>query len=178
MLNENLKNIRRSKGLSQEELAAKVNVVRQTVSKWEKGLSVPDCEMLVTLSEALDVPVAQLLGEAAEEKREGELSILAAKLELLNSQFARQAEQRRRRWHIFFVVLGAAALCLLLYCLAAFFWHQAMLHDLDASVSIIGGADGPTSIVVTSMPKGGGILIFALVAVGVALAGFIKTRGR
>ena len=53
MLSENIKTIRKSKGLSQEELAVKVNVVRQTVSKWEKGLSVPDSEMLISLSEAL-----------------------------------------------------------------------------------------------------------------------------
>ena len=50
MLSENIKTIRKSKGLSQEELAVKVNVVRQTVSKWEKGLSVPDSEMLISLS--------------------------------------------------------------------------------------------------------------------------------
>ena len=42
MLNENIKTIRKSKGLSQQELAVKLNVVRQTVSKWEQGLSVPD----------------------------------------------------------------------------------------------------------------------------------------
>mgnify|MGYP005891625191 CR=1 FL=1 len=52
MLNENIKAIRKSKGLSQQELAVKLNVVRQTVSKWEKGLSVPDSEMLISLSEA------------------------------------------------------------------------------------------------------------------------------
>ena len=39
MLNENIKSIRKSKGLSQEELAIKLNVVRQTISKWEKGVS-------------------------------------------------------------------------------------------------------------------------------------------
>lgn len=39
MFNENLKNIRKSKGFTQEELAARINVVRQTVSKWEKGVS-------------------------------------------------------------------------------------------------------------------------------------------
>ena len=39
MLSENLKNLRKAKGLSQEELAIKLNVVRQTVSKWEKGAS-------------------------------------------------------------------------------------------------------------------------------------------
>ena len=39
MLNENMKAIRKSKGLSQEELAIKLNVVRQTISKWEQGIS-------------------------------------------------------------------------------------------------------------------------------------------
>ncbi len=39
MLNENIKEIRKSKGLSQQELAVKLNVVRQTVSKWEQGVS-------------------------------------------------------------------------------------------------------------------------------------------
>ena len=44
MLNENIKALRKSKGLSQQELAVKLNVVRQTVSKWEQGLSVPDSD--------------------------------------------------------------------------------------------------------------------------------------
>ena len=49
MLNENLKVIRKAKGLSQEELAVKVNVVRQTISKWEQGVSVPDSDLLIAL---------------------------------------------------------------------------------------------------------------------------------
>ena len=63
MLNENIKAVRQSKGLSQEELAIKLNVVRQTVSKWERGLSVPDSEMLITISDVLETPVSTLLGE-------------------------------------------------------------------------------------------------------------------
>ena len=63
MLNENLKTIRKSKGLSQQELAVKLNVVRQTVSKWEQGLSVPDSDMLISISEVLEIPVSMLLGE-------------------------------------------------------------------------------------------------------------------
>ena len=57
MLNENIKNLRKAKGLSQEELAVKLNVVRQTVSKWEKGLSVPDSNMLISLADELDTSV-------------------------------------------------------------------------------------------------------------------------
>ena len=67
MLNENIKIIRKSKGLSQEELAIKLNVVRQTISKWEKGLSVPDSNMLISLSEVLETPVSTLLGETVVE---------------------------------------------------------------------------------------------------------------
>lgn len=63
MLNENIKAIRKSKGLSQEELAIKLSVVRQTISKWERGLSVPDSDMLIFLSEVLETPVSTLLGK-------------------------------------------------------------------------------------------------------------------
>ena len=62
MLNENLKTIRKQKGLSQEELAIRLNVVRQTISKWEKGLSVPDSDMLVKMADILEVSVGELLG--------------------------------------------------------------------------------------------------------------------
>ena len=66
MLNENLKQLRKSKGLTQEEFALQLGVVRQTISKWEKGLSVPDSEMLIEISERFDVPVSTLLGDTIE----------------------------------------------------------------------------------------------------------------
>ena len=62
MFQDNLKALRKKKGITQEELAARLNVVRQTVSKWEKGLSVPDSELLIRLAEILEVPVSRLLG--------------------------------------------------------------------------------------------------------------------
>ena len=74
MLKENIKTIRKSKGLSQEELAIKLNVVRQTISKWEQGLSVPDAEMLITLSEVLETPVSTLLGENISESKVDDLN--------------------------------------------------------------------------------------------------------
>ena len=61
MLKDNLKTLRKSKGLSQEELAIKLNVVRQTISKWEQGLSVPDAEMLVSISEVFETPVSTIV---------------------------------------------------------------------------------------------------------------------
>ncbi len=63
MLKDNLKSARKAKGLSQEELAIKLNVVRQTISKWEQVLSVPDAEILISISEVFDTPISTLLEE-------------------------------------------------------------------------------------------------------------------
>lgn len=98
MLNENIKNLRKAKGLSQEELAIKLNVVRQTVSKWEKGLSVPDSNLLISLADELDTSVSILLGETVQEPCVNELDLksLSEKLERINLQFAKRSETRIR----------------------------------------------------------------------------------
>lgn len=96
MLSENIRAIRESRGLSQEELAIKLNVVRQTVSKWECGLLVPDADMLISISEALDASVGKLLGEPASEPKADSLNAIAEKLEVVNLQLARGRESRRR----------------------------------------------------------------------------------
>lgn len=80
MLNENIKNLRKSKGISQEELAIKLNVVRQTVSKWENGLSVPDSSMLISLAEELDTSVSILLGETVNETNQDYLKTISKKI--------------------------------------------------------------------------------------------------
>lgn len=90
MLNENIKRIRKSKGLSQEELAIKLNVVRQTVSKWENGLSVPDSDMLITLADELDTSVNVLLGETVTESMTDDLKVISKKLEIINLQLAKR----------------------------------------------------------------------------------------
>ena len=98
MLNENIKNLRKAKGLSQEELAIKLNVVRQTVSKWEKGLSVPDSNLLISLADELDTSVSILLGETVQEPCVNELDLksISEKLERINLQFAQRSERRIR----------------------------------------------------------------------------------
>ena len=150
MLSENLKNIRKAKGLSQEELAIKLNVVRQTVSKWEKGLSVPDSEMLIRLAEILDTRVTVLLGETlpSPENEETDLQVLARKLEVLNEQFARQNEKRRKIWRAVFILIGIAASLILLDELIELIFTQTAVHSAGETVGIIGGADGPTQIIV------------------------------
>ena len=113
MLSENIRNFRKAKGLSQEELAAKLNVVRQTVSKWETGLSVPDAELLVALSEALETPVGVLLGETAALPQADDIQTIAERLEVINLQLARQKETRRKALHLFFVLFGVGTALLL-----------------------------------------------------------------
>lgn len=119
MLSENIKTARKSKGLSQEELAVKLNVVRQTISKWEQGLSVPDSDMLIALSDALATPVSALLGEFAVRAEADDLKAIAEKLEIINLQLARQKAARRKalRWLLIALcavtVIIAAALVLL-----------------------------------------------------------------
>lgn len=99
MLKENIKAIRKSKGLSQEELAIKLNVVRQTISKWEQGLSVPDSDMLISISEVFETPVSTLLGETIVESKVDDLKAISEKLEVINLQLAQRKAMRRKMLH-------------------------------------------------------------------------------
>ena len=99
MLKDNIKTIRKSKGLSQEELAIKLNVVRQTISKWEQGLSVPDAEMLVSISDVFETPVSALLGENISESKKDDLKAISEKLEIINFQLSQRRNERRKIIH-------------------------------------------------------------------------------
>lgn len=105
MLNENIKALRKSKGLSQQDLADKLNVVRQTISKWEQGLSVPDSDLLIALSEALETPVSTLLGENVVESEADAVKALSEKLEIINLQLARRKAMRRSALHWLLIVV-------------------------------------------------------------------------
>ena len=100
MLSKNIQSIRKSKGLSQQELAIQLNVVRQTISKWEQGLSVPDSDMLISLSEVLETPVSTLLGETVIEMGVDNLKAISEKLEVINLQLAKRKTTIRKiiRW--------------------------------------------------------------------------------
>ncbi len=110
MLSENIKIKRREKGLSQQELASRLHVVRQTVSKWEQGLSVPDADLLLLLGEILETPVSQLLGETISESTSAltEENIttekLARQLEELNQHLAQSQLRKRKTLHWFLIV--------------------------------------------------------------------------
>ena len=107
MLNENIKALRKSKGLSQQELAVKLNVVRQTISKWEQGLSVPS-DMLIFISEVFETPVSTLLGETVAETEVDGLKAISEKLEVVNLQLAQRKTTRRKVLHWLLISLCAA----------------------------------------------------------------------
>ena len=118
MLNENIKAIRKSKGLSQEEFAIRINVVRQTVSKWERGLSVPDSDMLITISDVLETPVSVLLGENVTETAPEDMKTISEKLETINLQLARRKTVHRKI--LYWSFIGISIFVLLIFLVIVF----------------------------------------------------------
>lgn len=115
MLSENIKTIRKSKGLSQQELAIKLNVVRQTVSKWEQGLSVPDSNLLISISEVLETPVSTLLGETVIETEVDNVKAISEKLEVINLQLAQRKTTRRKI--IYWLVISLCAIIVIVFAI-------------------------------------------------------------
>ncbi len=116
MLSDNIKSLRKNKGYTQEELAARINVVRQTVSKWEKGLSVPDAEALQRLADVLEVDIKELLGAPAlsEQKNDEVVEQLAR----INEQLVIKNRRAQRIWKtigiIFAVIVGFYVMLIIL----------------------------------------------------------------
>ena len=139
MFHENLKALRKDRGLSQEELAVRLNVVRQTISKWEKGLSVPDAAMLIRLAEVLDTTVSRLLGADVPED-EADLDRLAEQLARINEQLA--VRNRRGRF-ILRLVLGILAafvvvnLLLILFSYGAFRAFQEPVQTITSAPELL-----------------------------------------
>ena len=104
MLNENIKVLRKAKGLTQDELAIRLNVVRQTISKWEKGLSVPDAEMLQKIAEVFEVNVSQLLGSPINQNEN--VDIIAEQLSRINEQLVVKNNRSRKIWKAIGIILA------------------------------------------------------------------------
>ena len=137
MLSENIRAVRKSKGLSQEELAVKLNVVRQTISKWEQGLSVPDSDMLISLSEALDTPVSVLLGEIVEQTEVNDLKVISEKLEIINLQLALSRNAKRKKLTVFFSLLAVAIIAV--WMLLIIFDSPYLAWDYsDPEIAVVG----------------------------------------
>ena len=106
-LGNHLFQARKKAGLSQEEVAEKLGVSRQTVSKWEQGLSVPDSDLLIALSEALETPVSTLLGETVVASEADTVKALSEKLEIINLQLSRRKAMRKAIFHWLLIALCA-----------------------------------------------------------------------
>ena len=166
MLNENIKAIRKSKGFSQEDLAVKLNVVRQTISKWENGLSVPDSEMLLSISEELDVSVSTLLGENVAEGKDDELKVISEKLEVINLFLAQSRMRKRKIFHYVFILLFVLFIAIYIFIGT---WHSPYLSwdYSDPETAVLGVAlHGFEWLFVRFAP---------LVLIG-AVVGIVKTR--
>jgi len=129
MLADNIKSLRKQKGFSQEEVATRLNVVRQTVSKYEKGLSIPDAETTSRLAELFGVSVGELMGE--EIKGDSSMDV-AEQLSRLNALKAIEIQNRQKVWRI---VIGIAVVVVILGIVAAILpeWNS-IWHDFGKNL--------------------------------------------
>ncbi len=129
MLKDNLKILRKNKGLSQEELSVKLHVVRQTISKWESGLSVPDAEMLVTISELFETPVSEILGENIEKQEKDDLKVISEKLEVINEQLSNYQKEKRKQKNKILIIIDISII--LLFILLAILGSPYLTWDYN-----------------------------------------------
>lgn len=132
MFNENLKTLRKTKGLSQEELAIRLNVVRQTISKWEKGLSVPDADMLIRISEILETSVSELLG--AKIVNEADTNHVAEQLSRINEQLAIKNRRAKLIWKIIFGAIIAVIVFNILLAVIGIVSFNSLKNDKRTEV--------------------------------------------
>ena len=138
MLSDNIKILRKKKGYSQETLAEQLHVVRQTISKWEKGISVPDAVMLDRMAELFEVPVSVLLGGGleVEEEQPSEQNEIAQQLAVLNDQLVQQAVRRRKVIRYAFVGVFAAIFVLIGAAIGLRVYTESQLRD-EASLRTV-----------------------------------------
>lgn len=134
MFGENLKAMRKAKGYTQEELAIKINVVRQTVSKWEKGLSVPDADMLSQIAEVLDTKVSVLLGGTITE--ETDRDAVAEQLAKISEQLAIKNRRSKAIWKTIGMIVLAIMLLNIL-AITLFRINTSNEFDVNNSHSMI-----------------------------------------
>ena len=176
MLSDNIKKIRKAKGLSQDEFAVKLNVVRQTVSKWENGLSVPDAEMLIRIVDELDTDVSVLLDTTIKDCDDSEMKVIAERLESINIQLEKQKETRRKVLRIIFIVIFAVAIVMIIGSLINLLYYKVMFNNITADATAIGGYYGPTNIFVSDITYRKIVSIFLIFVAGISAFGSYKTR--
>ncbi|MFI3255596.1 MAG: helix-turn-helix transcriptional regulator [Eubacteriales bacterium] len=134
MLNERIKTLRKERRMTQEELAIKLNVVRQTVSKWEKGQSVPDAGLLIQLAEVFEVNVSELLGGSKDQSTEVmDNNEIAQQLERINEHLAVRNKGSNRIWKI---ILGIVIAIVVFHILMVFVGMVSYQILLEPDVTI------------------------------------------
>ncbi len=141
MLGDRIKAYRKSKGFTQEELAIRLNIVRQTISKWEKGISVPDAETIQRLADVLEVDVKQLLGVDVEAGTEDTNKEIVEQLARINEQLIIKNRRARRIWKIVGIVLLVLLIFNLLAIVGSFVAFESYSTvrqvEVEASVEVI-----------------------------------------
>ena len=127
MFNENLKVLRKQKGMSQDMLAMQLHVVRQTISKWEKGISIPDADLLIRLADILDVHVSQLLGGKIEEEENKDE--IAEQLAQIAGQLAAKNRRSSRIWKVVIGIVATIIAINLLLIILSFSTHRAFTTE-------------------------------------------------
>ena len=129
MFQENLKELRKKKGYSQQELAIRLNVVRQTISKWEKGLSVPDADTLIKMAEIFEVSVNELLGAKLEVKDEEKHNAIVEQLTRINEQLAIKNNRWRKIWKTIGIVLLVSFIFWVIIVILGFVGFGSIKHE-------------------------------------------------
>lgn len=132
MFNENLKTLRKTKGLSQEEVAIRLNVVRQTISKWEKGLSVPDADMLIRIAELFEVSVSELLGARLDNATD--VNIVAEQLSRINEQLAIKNRRSHRIWKTIAIIIATIVVVNIILVIINIASYNSFITDKNTKV--------------------------------------------
>ena len=176
MLSDNIKYLRKEKGLSQEDFANRLNVVRQTVSKWENGLSVPDAEMLVKIATELDTTVNILLDTTTKTEQNSDLKEIEIRLDAINNMIEKQNEKRRKFWRVISICFSIITIVMLIGCAAGYIYFKIVTNNINTDIATIGGYNGPTNIFVTHSTLRPVIPVITLILAGISFIAIYKTR--
>jgi len=127
--------MRKEKGYTQEELAIKLNVVRQTVSKWEKGLSVPDADLLAMISDVLETPVSRLLGEKINEA--ADKNEIAEQLAKISEQLAIKNRRSKKLWKTIGITILVIVTLYIVLMVVSFFAFTTVWHTTTERIGSI-----------------------------------------
>lgn len=126
--NEKLIKLRKMAGLSQEELGNKLNVARQTISKWELGETTPEMDKLVKLSEIFNITLDELIKDENDNQKD-----INIELNNTNSQkLAGMVIKILKGLGIFLIILLVITIFLMIIGLVSF--NKISTNDSDTIV--------------------------------------------